>query len=235
MRATHLFLAAGTMSLALFGFGCKKPDQLPDVGVRPSTSAFGTPVLPNAPVAPKPKPKPSAEREVAIANLSKALQALGQTNSFRSQLIAQTPNGSLTGDLEYTKTQGFHGKLRLPGPVDAEILVTDADVFFRTGTSSFQSIKDTQQGMELGQLTRAQFDVAQATSSIFTADTQLLDVREDFGCRLFVFERDINNTTETNQFCVKDGLPIYISSATPDRRLEFRYRDFNQPIQFPKP
>ena len=237
MRFPRTFTSFSLVSLVLFGFGCKPPESLPDVGVRPR-SAFGqanSPAPSAAATVPRPKPKSKADRDAAVTELLRALGNLGTTQSFRSQMIAETPNGSMSGDMAYVKDQGFHGKLRLPGPVETEVLVRDTGVWFKTGTSSFQNVTDTPQGLELGQLARSQFDVTQATSSIFSADTDLIDISNDRGCLLYVFERNVNEVTETNQFCLRDNVPIYISSATPDRRIEFRYRDFNAPITLPKP
>lgn len=230
MRSVRRLLLGGAIVLlALGGFGCKKittyqyPPTAGGLGASKGTTNDENPLAAT----------PTAD---AFDEVRRVVENLSHATSFRAHLILPTTNGSATGELEYQKDEGFHGTLQLPGSIMTELYAIGPDLWFRTHDSVWTNLKDTPQGAQTAETFRGAFTFGDVTSTLFLNDMKLVETTTDRdGCERYVFERGAAPNNETMQICVKNNLPVYISSVTSDAKFEIRYRDFGQKISLKAP
>ncbi|MBM3204454.1 hypothetical protein FJZ48_00520 [Candidatus Uhrbacteria bacterium] len=256
MSRRHLaFMLSCSCALVLFGFGCKKSAP---VGVVPEPiihlQPVGTPVpLPKAtpPSSATPEPKkpnvttPSPQTPPAhddysdqqIIYLRKVMANLNSASSFRADLTIPSDDNVASGTIEFVRSVGLHGLLSIGGSLQAEVYIVGADVLFRSNTSTWTNIGNTTEGAQVKQLFQSTLSGTDQAGITISETARFSPTKDDpSGCRLYSFTQ---YTPEGNKLplkvCVKNDLPVSISSPAAGGTVEIRYRDFNQWITISPP
>lgn len=217
--------------LALSGFGCKKTPTTTVILGRTNTlapiAADGTADAPALHV-----PQPTFNAVEAVDYLRTVMRNFSQVRSFRASLKIPIGTGFATGQLESEGTK-MHGKLQLPGPVMTELYLIDRDIWFRSGTSSWENLAGTAEGEQTANLLRNTFSLGGSASptSTIAENAVVTNITEDpSGCKLYVLNQPSQEGgNETIALCVKNDLPNFLSAQTPDgKTVEVRYWDYNR-------
>ncbi len=231
-------LALLLVSACLFGFGCKPGWNDPFAAQRsqrvsgsPAQLAFMPPVMQETPKA--------NEAELAVKEVRSALEMLSAATSFRSSLKLPSSNGMTTAVLEYSKGQGMHGTLQVPGPVTAEVYALGSKTYYRAQSGPWEDLTGTEQGSLLTtQLQQALTLTGEEGESPLQDAKQIVEMSMDrSGCRLVVFRPlTAKDPKETVSVCIKQGYPTFISAQGETAGVvEARYWDFGADIRFTAP
>lgn len=226
-------------TLVLAGFGCKKPEARKDL----RTALTQTPSL-NIPkiAAPTPaayKSKGDTEGAPEVMIVRQAIKNLAQADSFRATLIIPAPDGKARGEMEFVRGKGMHAGLSFPGAPGAEFYLKTNQLVFRSGTSSWQDIGSSEQGVQIRQLFQQAFPTVESTSTTFISKSaRFLNIKEDKdrNCKMYEFSQyTLAGDKQRVKVCIQNSLPVYVSTPVADGDLEATYRDFNQtiPLDFP--
>lgn len=236
-------LAFLVMSLVWFGFGCKEP-------------TYDQPTIKNwrGAIQDKPKHKPAApppqpasvskqvydnERIVApeVIALRQALGNLASATSLRASLKLPPAEGQTQptqGELVFVRDKGLRGRINISAAVSSELYMAYGQVYFRSNTSTWQTITGTPDAERLQQFFRIAFPSQLRQNQVLISDSaRILEVSEDpTGCRRYHFDEVTpQGEREKTVVCVKDRLPVYIINQFAEGETEVRYRDINQTVE----
>ncbi len=231
------------LGLSLFGFGCKQPSYKTDQPTNWRGLIQGAPLAKPAvkrAVAPSVDRKPFFDKitplPLELPVLRQALKNLATATSFRATLILPPADGqtvTMQGELTFNRNQGFLGTIRITPHITSEVRVTDNEVLMRAGTSTWQSIGQTPDGIKLRLFFQIAFPgQARPNQPLVSDSARILVIKDDpSGCRAYTYteilpDGDRGKTT----LCIQDSLPSYIINEYPEGNTEVRYRDINQPI-----
>ncbi len=216
--------------LALSGFGCKKTSTTAVILGRTNPLAQIADNKADAPTLRVPQPTFNAVE--AADYLRTVMRNFSQVRSFRASLKIPIGTSFATGQLESEGTK-MHGKLQLPGPVTTELYLIEKDIWFRSGTSSWENLAGTAEGEQTANLLRNTFSLGGSSSptSTIAENAVVTQITEDpSGCKLYVLNQPSQEGgVETIALCVKNDLPNFLSAQTPDgKTVEVRYWDYNR-------
>jgi hypothetical protein len=227
--------------LTLSGFGCKKRPAGPSVTQSllesDQLTAFATPNP--EPERPKYKSKEKGDRGTPpeVVEMRQTLRNLGETDRFRATMIIPAAEGKATGELEYVKSQGFHGTLSINDRFISEIYKIDDQLYFRHGTSTWQNLTNDDNAKLAASGFEQALKLPDDPAGAIRDNTRITKTENDpSGCKAYDFWQ-INNEgqKETYRFCIKNGYPVSIIKKTRDGDLEIRYRDINATITLTTP
>lgn len=226
-------LAASLLTLALLGFGCKKPDPQPTVpnAAVPADNSAAVPT-PN-------QPAPGISRDVIYAR--QVLRNLSQASSFRASMVVPSAGGIINTTLDYSRANGLIGKVTLPtnaGPQTAELYATDAEIWFREGTSTWQNLSNTEEGQGFRTIFQNAFGYQSQYQSTVSDTAKLTAKDEDTSanCTRHAFIQTVGTGTEQRfTLCIAADLPVYLTIEGPYGQIEVRYRDVNGNVEVKKP
>lgn len=229
-----IILASSFLSLALLGFGCKKPEAQPQV--------------PNAvaPVDGSGSITPTAEQAAAgvtrdVLYARQVLRNLSQANTFRASMVVPSAGGIINTQLDYNRTNGLMGKVTLPtssGPQTAELYANDTEIWFRDGTSTWQNLSDTEEGQGFRSIFQNAFGYQSQYQSTVSDTAKLLSKEEDTSanCTRHTFTQMVSTGSEQRfAICISADLPVYLTIEGPYGQIEVRYRDVNGTVDVKKP
>ncbi len=243
MLRSHLVFASCCTLLLVGGFGCRKPGTLTNVAPLPNTlPVTGAPktvpkqIAPTPPLAattPEAPPKKSSLPDIIY--LRGVLNRFAQSSSFRANFTAPLAQASASGTVEFVRNKGLHGVMDLPGPTRAEVIVLGVDVYFRSNTSSWVNLGASSEGKQIAALFQSALSLnADNISDALTDTTEITAILNDpTGCRQYIFQPSA--TRNAMEICVKNDLPVRISSVIDQQMTQVHYRDFDQPMTIAAP
>lgn len=234
VSALRLPIVVGALSLALLGFGCRRPEPTPVPPLplardsQPSMTNEADIQEPRTPDTERPTPHEVKLMREALANLTKL-------TSFRATVAIPTGEQKvIRGDLEVNREGGWHGTLTVPGTPVSELYVFGSDVYVKNGTSSWTNVGLTGESARLATFFSSALagDTEQGPAITILDSAKILSTTDDpSGCLLYAFSQGAaDGSTITARICVADKLPTLIAVDTPTGPIEIRYRDFNQEI-----
>ena len=245
MPRTRLpLLIAALLVLTASGFGCKKQDSFR--GYIIPHSFTGGQVTSTVVAPPKYVKDPNKPKDVELGTdpsiilLRQVMKNLVSSTAFRADMTIPTAEGTLKGNIEFSRGKGLHGVLHLPSQATTEIYLVGRDILFRSNTSTWTNLAGTPEGIRMASLFGSAFSLQGegGTSTTISDSVRMKSVTDDpAGCKLYVFEQPIIRTElyETTKICVKDNLPQYIRVATANGDISVDYRDFNTSIDIVSP
>ncbi len=235
-------LAIPLLFLILTGFGCKTRTTgmtypIP-ISITTPRAVSSTPPAIFIKDPKKPKDvEPGTSPDIIL--LRQVMKNLIAANSFRAMMSIPTENGTMQGDIEFSRGKGLHGLLKLPNQSSTEIYLVNQNVLFRANTSTWTNLAFTPEGTRLATLFGAAFSLqGTGTSSTISDSARILSTYDDpSGCKLYIFQQPIAESTgyEKIDICVKDNLPQFFRVATQSGNVEIHYRDFNEKIEIVSP
>lgn len=239
MSFSRFGIALLCSSLVLAGFGCKKPEARKDLrNALAQAPAFTVPKI----TAPTPSPyksKGDTEGAPEVMTVRQAVKNLAQADSFRATIIIPAPDGTARGEMEFVRGKGMHAGLSFPGAPGAEFYLKANQLVFRSGTSSWQNIGASEQGVQIRRLFQQAFPTVESTSTAFISKSaRFTSIKDDpsRNCKMYEFNQyTLTGDKQRVKVCIQNSLPIYVSTPVADGDLETTYRDFNQtiPMDFP--
>lgn len=226
-----ILIAAPLLTLALFGWGCRKP-----VKTEPIPNA----VAPSNAPAPNTEPTPQGiSRDVLYAR--QVLRNLSEARAFRAAMVVPSAGGIINTNLDYNRASGLIGRITIPtsdGPQTAELYANEGDIWFKQGTSSWIDVSNTAEGKNFNAIFQKAFGYQGQYQSTVAENAQLISKDEDAnaGCTRHAFTQ-ITNTGAAQKFtlCVKQDIPVYLTIDGPYGQIEIRYRDVNGNVEVKKP
>lgn len=225
-------LAAPLLALALFGFGCRKPDAT-------------QPPVPNA-ATPSNLPTPASEatpqgvsRDVLYAR--QVLRNLSESRAFRAAMVVPSANGVINTNLDYNRLTGLIGRVTIPtadGPQTAELYANEGEIWFKQGTSTWVDVSNTNEGKNFNAIFQSAFGYQGQFQSTVADNARLLSKDEDqnAGCTRHAFTQTVNTGAEQRfTLCVKQDIPVYLTIEGPYGQIEIQYRDVNGSVIVQKP
>lgn len=235
MSARRLPIATllGATILIVAGFGCRRPEPSPVPPLPLSREAQPTTVEDTQEIPRQPDTERPTPREVTV--MREALKNLTTVQSFRANITIPTgEQKAIQAELEANRANGWHGTLTVPGTPDSELYVFGADVYVRSGTSSWTNVGLEGEAARLAMFFTSALAGDEDHPTITVLDSaKILSVNDDpAGCVLYTFSQNATDgSTITARLCIADKLPTLISVDTPTGPIEIRYRDFNQNIE----
>jgi len=238
VRYRSLPIAILVISMALFGFGCRRP------GTKPPTNTQIVPVAkeptkPFDPNAPRPFDQEGPSVEGLLAR--QALTNLSTAKSYRTTMIIPTASGTVKATADVNREQGILGRLEVPsaqGTLSSEIFIANGTILFRQNTSTWTDITDSTEGKQFTTL----FENALApngtnVSQIVSDNTRTVEVKEDAtGCTLYTLSQ-VNESGKRIPYkiCLRNDLPSYITIQTTAGLLTVSYTDINGQVIVKRP
>ncbi|MCE9585807.1 hypothetical protein K8R04_00625 [Candidatus Uhrbacteria bacterium] len=231
-------IAILTISLALFGFGCRRPGS--DVPTNTQVvPVVKEPVKAFDPNAPRPVDSEGPSTEGLLAR--QALKNLSTAKTYRTTMIIPTASGTVKASADVNREQGIMGRLEVPsaqGALSSEIFISNGTVLFRQNTSTWSDISKTEEGRQFTTL----FENALApdgtdVSRIVSDNTRTVEVKEDAtGCTLYTLSQ-VNESGKRipYQICLRNDLPSYLSIQTAAGVLTVTYTDVNGQVVVKRP
>jgi|SRR5688572_23247182 len=227
------------LSMALVGFGCRRPGTDVNSGntqVIPTKTETAKPFDPNAP-RPVDQEGPSPEGLLA----RQALRNLAAAKTYRTTMIIPTASGTMKASADVNREQGIMGKLEVPsaqGTLSSEIYISGETVFFRQNTTTWTNISNTDEGRQFTRL----FENALApngtdVSRIVADNTRTIETKEDAtGCTLYVLSQvNAEGKRIPYKICLRNDIPSYLSLNTSAGILTVSYTDVNGPVTVTRP
>ena len=235
MFRSRLVFAGCLVLLVVSGFGCRQPVVQKNVAPLPSAPPVIPPTLAVQKQVTPPAPPAKKSSLPDIIYLRGVLNRFAQSTSFRANFSAPVAQAYASGNVEFVRGKGLRGTLDLPGPTRAEVVVLGADVYFRSGTSTWINLGVSSEGKQIAALFQSALSLnAEAIGSALTDTTEITSVTEDpAGCRQYIFLP--NATRNAMEICVQNDLPVRISSRVDNQVTQVHYKDFNQPITITAP
>lgn len=243
MKRPLVLCACCVIILLSFGFGCKKSpppvqnaDYLNDITSLKTLATRPPLVIETVQTTSQNETSSTSPLNAELATLRSAIARLGKVNTFRATLSVPTPNGIVTGSVEYVRAIGMHGLLNLSDGVRSEVFLTETKVLFRTNTkSAWSDLTGTEDGKQVAALFKNSFSMGNDGEQIFIpSGAFIVGVGNDpSGCRLYIYTQP--DQQGRTQICVREGLPVRLASETAHGIVEVRYSDFNKFIQLQVP
>jgi hypothetical protein len=239
-------LVVSFAALTLFGFGCKKAQPLA-VAPLPSLFASSTPMVgvlpsPRAGTTSAPTPQGAVRKALApeIGILRQIMRNLEQATSFHAGLAMQTAEGTANGRIAFVRAKGLHGTMHTSSGEFAELALIGDQIFFRSGTSTWDNLTNLPEGEEVKGLFQDALFASEASSTTpFISNSAKIEstTQDPSGCTLYTFTQSISSVKRRYKICVKNSLPTFISSALIDGTDEMKitYSDVNQPVDLESP
>ena len=231
-------IAILVLSLALVGFGCRRPgvNTASNTQVIPVKTETVTPFDPNTP-RPVDQQGPSPEGLLA----RQALKNLSIAKTYRTTMIIPTASGTVKASADVNREQGVMGRLEIPnaqGMLSSDIYISGETIFFRQNTSTWTDISKTEEGKQFTTLFQNAIAPNEADISLIVSDnTRTIEIKEDAsGCKLYVLNQvDETGTRVPYQICIRNDLPSYISIQTAAGILTTTYTDINGLVEIKRP
>ncbi|MDO8584483.1 MAG: hypothetical protein Q7R83_04885 [bacterium] len=241
MKRSFAIFFALLIALPFFGFGCKKSaptaqhnEYLNDIS--PLQNLSTRPPLVIETVQPQLKNATSSASPLdpQLEDIRLAINKLSKVNTFRATLSVPSPEGIVTGNVEFVRGVGLHGLLFMPGNIQSEVYLTDSQVFFRQDSkSAWSNLSGTPDGNEVAALFKTSFSLDNEKITI-PEGAHIVGVGNDpSGCRLYIYTQP--ERTGRTQICIRDGLPTKLISQTELGNIELQYTDFNKTIPLSPP
>lgn len=227
-------------TLSVFGFGCKDPDyrtstnwrtSLAPLANEPATQQESSP----APAAKAPRP-PDTERgpvpELVVPR--QALENLRQASSFRAEFtFPQTEANARpsNGEIVYVRDQGMRGTINFDTKLRGELLIQGDRVRFRSNTSTWSDITNTDDGQMLKRFSQLAFQRGDVQQASISYEAVLVSIDEDRNenCRKYTYKEYVPATRsdETSVACIKDTFPVYVVHSFAEGDVVVHYSKIN--------
>jgi len=221
-------------SLILFGFGCKKP-AAPKMYTDFEAMMPKTPALVQKTTAPAAAPTPTKTADPNAYYLREVMKNFDRVKSYKAVVTIPTPDGPVTGNIEFVRTTGLHGLLLFSQNRKTEIYLLGEDIYFRVNTSSWENLSATPEGKQVSVLFQSAFSLGDnGSAAILPESARVVGTANDpSGCRLFLVASD--SPQVPLQICVKNDLPVRVTSPASAGPVEVRYSDYDKPITLVAP
>ncbi|MFA5935280.1 MAG: hypothetical protein WC787_00270 [Patescibacteria group bacterium] len=229
MRRLHFFFLI--FLLAAFGWGCKKaanPSAQGDGGFQ--SDAY----LP-------PSPPPETENQMHLRELREAIERFQDARSFRAKLAIETKDGRMTGQIDVTKPERFHGSLQVPsqnGFETSEVIGVEKMFYIRLPNGNWTYVKNQEKSQALTTAFRSAVDGEDSLLGTSIPDSNTVTKNKDsaLACdRYTTILTDAEGERTELTICVANGLPkrIEIKPATGGATID--YFDYNKLFVIERP
>lgn len=239
-RSSRSGLIVLLLILTLSGFGCKKRTPTTVTDSLLQSGQLTTFATPNPePEIPKYKSKEKGDRVTPpeVIEIRQTLRNLSEADHFRASLTIPAPEGKAQGELEYVRSQGFHGSLSINSQFISEVYSLNNQLYFRHGTSSWENLTNDENAKMAASGFEQALKLPDDPNSALRDNTRITKTEMDpSGCKAYeLWQINTDGDKENYRFCIKDGYPVSIIKKTRDGDLEIRYRDLDTPITLTVP
>lgn len=226
-----LFLSL--VSLALFGWGCKKKT---DAGMNATTTGF----VSNAYLPPE-KPGES-ENAANIRELREAISNFQNVRTFRAKIQVETTAGQVSGQLDVMKPDRFHGTMQVPGEKgkteSSEVVGVGEMFYIRVSPTQWAYVKTPEKAKALTEAFRSTVDGQDSVLMTVVPDTATVSkmINASRACTQYdTTVTDKEGATFKLSVCVDKGLPKRIEVQPEKGMAAIEYFDYNRLITIERP
>lgn len=166
-----------------------------------------------------------------ILYLRRVFMNFGRLSSFRADLQIPTDIGIATGSISFVKNEGMEGTLHLPNAIETHVRLRDGRVHFRTATSTWADITDQEDGKHIMALLEESLNLDDRVDAYIPSHAVVTGItRDPEGCRLYRLDVSRGVAPQNVHICLREEMPVRLSTETSYGTAILRYRDFNKPI-----